>query len=77
MWPTLQGTILPPAAGRSWLALPLYVNQIGGAMDGRSKEYRFACLEAYRITLTRLENQFQGGAVNLEEMEIAVPETPS
>lgn len=41
-------------------------------MDRESKEYRFARIESYHITFTRLEEQFKDRAVNLDEMEAAV-----
>jgi hypothetical protein len=39
-----------------------------------SEQYRFALIEGYRITLSRLEEQFKDRAINLEEMEAAVSE---
>jgi len=41
-------------------------------MHRESEQYRFALIEGYRITLSRLEEQFKDKAVNLEEMETAV-----
>lgn len=41
-------------------------------MHRESEPYRFARIEGYRITLARLEEQFEDTAVNLEEMEAAV-----
>jgi len=43
-------------------------------MIRESEEYRFARIEGYRITLTRLEEQFQDSGVNLEKMQDAVIE---
>jgi hypothetical protein len=43
-------------------------------MIRKSEEYRFARIEGYRITLTRLEEQFKDRAINLEKMEAAVNE---
>jgi len=43
-------------------------------MIRESEEYRFARIEGYRITLTRLEEQFKDRAINLEKMEAAVIE---
>ena len=40
-------------------------------MNRESEEYRFARIEAYRITLARLGNQFCDTAVNLEKMQAA------
>jgi len=41
-------------------------------MSRESEPYRFARIEAYIITLARLQEQFEDTAVNLEEMEAAV-----
>ena len=41
-------------------------------MDRESELYRFARIEGYIITLARLQEQFEGTAVNLEAMETAV-----
>lgn len=41
-------------------------------MHRESKQYRFARIEGYVITLARLQEQFEDTAVNLEEMEAAV-----
>ena len=41
-------------------------------MNRESEQYRFARIEGYRITMTRLEEQFKDRAINLEEMEAAV-----
>ena len=41
-------------------------------MHLESEQYRFARVEGYIITLTRLQEQFEDTAVNLEEMETAV-----
>jgi hypothetical protein len=38
-------------------------------MNRESEEYRLARIEAYRITLARLGNQFCDKAVNLEKMQ--------
>jgi hypothetical protein len=38
-------------------------------MNRESEEYRFARIEAYRITLARLGNQFCDKAVNLEKIQ--------
>lgn len=38
-------------------------------MNRESEEYRFARVEAYRITLARLGNQFCDKAVNLEKIQ--------
>lgn len=43
-------------------------------MHRESERNRFARIEGYRITLTRLEEQFKDRAVNLEKMEAAVIE---
>lgn len=43
-------------------------------MNRESEQYRFARIEGYRITLTRLEEQFKDRAVNLAEVEAAVVE---
>ena len=43
-------------------------------MNRKSEQYRFARIEAYRITLTRLDEQFKDRAVNFEKMEAAVIE---
>ena len=41
-------------------------------MHRESEQYRFARIEAYIITLARLQEQFEDTAVNLDEMEAAV-----
>ncbi len=41
-------------------------------MNRESEQYRFARIEGYRITMTRLQNQFKDRAVNLEEVATAV-----
>ena len=41
-------------------------------MNRRSEQYRFARIEAYRITLNRLEEQFNERAINLDGIEAAV-----
>lgn len=41
-------------------------------MSCESEQYRFARVEAYRVTLARLEGQFRDRAVNLDEMEAAI-----
>lgn len=41
-------------------------------MNRESKQYRFARMEGYIITLSRLQEQFEDTAVNLDEMEAAV-----
>jgi hypothetical protein len=41
-------------------------------LNFKSEQYRFARIEAYRITLMRLEEQFMDRAINLEEMEAAI-----
>lgn len=41
-------------------------------MNRESKQYRFARMEGYIITLARLQEQFEDTAVNLDEMEAAV-----
>ena len=38
-------------------------------MNRESEEFRFARIEAYRITLARLGNQFCDKAVNLEKIQ--------
>jgi len=43
-------------------------------MHHESEQHRFARIEGYRITLSRLEAQFKDRAINLEEMEAAVSE---
>ena len=43
-------------------------------MNRESELYRFARIEGYRITLTRLEEQLKDRAVKLEKMEAAVAE---
>ena len=43
-------------------------------MHRDSKQYRFARIEGYRITLARLKAQFKDRAINLEKMEAAVAE---
>ncbi len=43
-------------------------------MNRESEQYRFARIEAFHITLARLEEQFKDRAVNLAEMEAAVAE---
>ena len=43
-------------------------------MHHESEQHRFARIEGYRITLTRLEEQFKDRAINLEKMEAAVIE---
>lgn len=43
-------------------------------MNRESEPYRFARIEGYRITLARLEEQFEDRAVTLAEMEAAVAE---
>jgi hypothetical protein len=43
-------------------------------MHRESEQYRLALIEGYRITLSRLEEQFTDRAINLEEMEAAVSE---
>lgn len=41
-------------------------------MNRKSEQYRFARIEAFHITLARLEEQFKDKAVNLDEMKAAV-----
>lgn len=48
--------------------------QLEETVNRKSEQYRFARIEAYRITLTRLDEQFKDRAVNFEEMEAAVAE---
>ena len=43
-------------------------------MHRGSKQYRFARIEGYTITLARLQEKFDDRAVNLDEMEAAVVE---
>lgn len=43
-------------------------------MHRESKQYRFARIEGYIITLARLQEKFEDRGVNLEEMEAAVVE---
>lgn len=43
-------------------------------MNRKSEQYRFARIEAFYITLARLEAQFKDRAINLAEMEAAVAE---
>jgi len=41
-------------------------------MNREAEQYRFARIEGYRITLSRLGEQFRDKAVNLEQMEAAI-----
>jgi hypothetical protein len=43
-------------------------------MNRESEQYRFARIEGYRMTLSRLEERFKDSAVNVEEMEAAAAE---
>jgi hypothetical protein len=43
-------------------------------MNRESEQYRFARIEGYRMTLSRLEERFKDSAVNVEQMEAAIAE---
>jgi hypothetical protein len=55
-------------------AFLVFKTELEETMIRESEEYRFARIEGYSITLTRLEEQFKDRAVNLEKMEAAVIE---